>query len=285
VTDSTFLPVTLPTIAVLGAGSMGRAILAGLLQPHVLVHGGIRVTNRSVEKSAEFETEPRVTAWATTSNPEANRAAVAGASIVVVAVKPAMVPDLLDEISPALAAGTLVVSVAAGVSTATMEAHLPAEVVVLRSMPNTPAAVGLGVTGLCAGSRASREHVELVTSMFATVGDVVFVQEEQIDALGSLSGSGPAYVFYLVEQFTKVALGYGFTPEQAHTLVQGTFLGSVALLEETGEDPAELRRRVTSPNGTTERAIAVFDEVDLHAVFERATSAAIARSQELAAGR
>ena len=129
--------VTLPTIAMLGAGSMARAILAGLLAPHVSVEGAVRVTNRSAENAASFDNEPRVQARATAINPEANLEAVRGAAIVLVAVKPAMVPDLLDEISPALAEGAIVVSVAAGVTTATMEAHLPEHVSVIRTMPNT----------------------------------------------------------------------------------------------------------------------------------------------------
>jgi len=282
VTDSP--KVKLPTIALLGAGSMGRAILAGLLSPHVTVDGGVRVTNRSAEQAASFNAEPRVQAWATSVNADANREAVAGASIVLVAVKPAMVPDLLDEIAPALADGTIVVSVAAGVTTATMEAHLPAGVSAIRTMPNTPAKIGRGVTGIAAGSRATSAEIDLVASLFGTVGEVVIVNEDMIDKLGSISGSGPAYVFYFIEQFTKVALEQGFTPEQARTLVQGTFSGSVELLAASGEEPAELRRQVTSPKGTTERAIAVFDETDVHAMVVRATQAAIARSQELAQG-
>jgi pyrroline-5-carboxylate reductase len=276
--------VKLPTIAMLGAGSMGRAILAGLLAPHVSVDGGVRVTNRSAEQAASFAAEPRVRAWATSENPEANREAVAGASIVVVAVKPAMVPDLLDEISTALSDGAIVVSVAAGVTTATMEAHLPAHVSAIRTMPNTPAKVGLGVTGIAAGTRTTAAQLDLIASLFGTVGDVVIVDEHMIDKVGSISGSGPAYVFYFIEQFTQVALEQGFTPAQADTLVQGTFRGAVELLAASGEAPAELRRQVTSPKGTTERAIAVFDEADVHAMVTRATKAAIARSQELARG-
>jgi pyrroline-5-carboxylate reductase len=276
--------VKLPTIAMLGAGSMGRAILAGLLAPHVSVDGDVRVTNRSAEQATSFAAEPRVRAWATSENPEANREAVAGASIVVVAVKPAMVPDLLDEISTALSDGAIVVSVAAGVTTATMEAHLPAHVSAIRTMPNTPAKVGLGVTGIAAGTRTTAAQLDLIASLFGTVGDVVIVDEHMIDKVGSISGSGPAYVFYFIEQFTQVALEQGFTPAQADTLVQGTFRGAVELMAASGEAPAELRRQVTSPKGTTERAIAVFDEADVHAMVTRATKAAIARSQELARG-
>ncbi|MCK8608238.1 pyrroline-5-carboxylate reductase [Agromyces sp. C10] len=277
-------PVALPAIAFLGAGSMARAILAGLLQPHVEVAGGIRATNRSAAKAAEFDDEPRVTAYATEADAEANRRAVAGAKLVVVAVKPGMVPDLLDEIADALEPGAVVVSVAAGVTVATFESHLPSHVSVVRTMPNTPAVVGRAVTGVSAGTRSGDADLALVVSMFETVGEVLVVPEAQLDALSTISGSGPAYVFLLIEEFTKTAVAKGFTPEQAAVMVQGTFRGASELLAASGDDPAELRRRVTSPKGTTERAVAVLQEADLAALFDRATAAALARARELAAG-
>lgn len=276
--------VTLPTIAMLGAGSMGRAILSGLTAPGVTVAGGIRVTNRSAARAAELSGLPGVTASATEHDPDANRRAVEGASLVIVAVKPGMVPDLLREIGSSLLPGAVVVSVAAGVTTATFESLLPSSVAVVRSMPNTPAVVGMAVTGISGGTRSEPEDLALVRSLFETVGDVVEVPESQLDALGTISGSGPAYVFFLVEALTAAALEKGFTPEQARTLVDGTFRGAAELLVTSGEDPAELRRRVTSPGGTTERAIAVLTDADLPALFTRATDAALARSRELAAG-
>ena len=276
--------VTLPTIAMLGAGSMARAILAGLLAPHVSVDGPVRVTNRSAENAASFDNEPRVQAWATAADSEANLKAVESAQIVLVAVKPAMVPDLLDEISPALTEGAIVVSVAAGVTTATMEAHLPAHVSVIRTMPNTPSKIGLGVTGICAGTRSTPEQLELICSMFSTVGEVIVLPENKIDALGAISGSGPAYVFYVIEQLTKVAIEHGFSADQAQRMVQGTFRGAVELLAQSGEEPQELRRQVTSPKGSTERAIAVFDEADIKDILLRGVNAAIARSEEMARG-
>ncbi|MGR0221839.1 pyrroline-5-carboxylate reductase [Agromyces sp. ZXT2-6] len=277
-------PIDLPAIAFLGAGSMARAILAGLLQPHVTVDGGIRATNRSEERAVEFADEPRVTAYATETDAAANRRAVAGAKLVVVAVKPAMVPDLLDEIADALDPGAVVVSVAAGVTVATFEAHLPAHVSVVRTMPNTPAVVGRAVTGVSAGTRSTEADLALVVSLFETVGEVLVVPESQLDALSTISGSGPAYVFLLIEELTKTAVAKGFTPEQAAIMVQGTFRGASELLAASADDPAELRRRVTSPKGTTERAIAVLQEADLAALFDHATDAALARARELAAG-
>ena len=273
--------VELPTIAVVGAGSMGRAILAGLLAPHVNVEGGIRVTNRNVERANDFETEPRVTAFTTGSNSNANRDAVAGASIVLIGVKPTMVTDVLDEIADALDPRALIISVAAGVTTRTMEAHLPGGQAVVRTMPNTPATVGRAVTGIAGGSRVTPSDVDLAVRLFETVGDVLVIEEDRIDALGSISGSGPAYLFYFIEQFVRVAEEKGFTREQADLMVRGTFRGAIELLDASGETPQELRRRVTSPGGSTERAIAVFDEADVHHIFALATDAAVARQREM----
>ncbi|MET4156591.1 pyrroline-5-carboxylate reductase [Agromyces sp. PvR057] len=277
-------PVTLPTIAFLGAGSMAKAVLHGLLQPGVEVEGGIRATNRSAANADELSSLDGVTAYATETDAAANRTAVAGAKIVVVAVKPAMVPDLLREVADALEPDAVVVSVAAGVTVATFESLLPSSVAVIRSMPNTPALVGRAVTGVAAGTRSSDEDLALAVALFETVGDVIVVPEEQIDALSTISGSGPAYVFYLIEQLTAAAVGKGFTPEQAALMVQGTFRGASELLAASDVDPTELRRRVTSPKGTTERAVAVLEGAGLERLFDEATDAALARARELAAG-
>ncbi|WP_051147274.1 pyrroline-5-carboxylate reductase [Glaciibacter superstes] len=262
---------------------MARAILTGLLKPGVEVDGGIRATNRSQAKADELSATDGVTAWATESDADANRKAIDGAAIVVVAVKPHMVPDLLTEIADALAPGTLVISVAAGVTMATFESLLPETVRVIRSMPNTPATVGQAVTGLSAGTRSTDDDLALAEALFGTVGEVLVVPEEQLDALSSISGSGPAYVFYLIEQLTETAVAKGFTAEQAATIVQGTFRGATSLLAASGESPTELRRRVTSPKGTTERAIGVLEKAGLAEIFTEATDAAVARSRELAA--
>jgi len=275
------MTVTLPSIAILGTGSMGGAILAGLVHPDVSVTGGIRVTNRSIEK-AEALASDRVTSLATSVDADANKKAVAGAKVVLIGVKPAMVAALLEEIADSLEPDAIVISVAAGVTIATMEALVPG--VVLRSMPNTPAVVGRAVTGLSAGTRSSDDDLAIATAVFETVGSVLVVPEDKIDALSTISGSGPAYVFLLIEKLTATAIGLGFTPEEAALMVNTTFLGAAELLESSDVGPAELRRRVTSPNGTTERAIAEFEKAELGPVFDRAAAAALARARELAAG-
>jgi pyrroline-5-carboxylate reductase len=273
------MSANLPRIAILGAGSMGGAILAGLVGSG-LATAGVAVTNRSVAK-ADAVRMPGVDSYALEANRDANRIALDGARVVIVGVKPAMVPDLLTEVASALAPDAIVVSVAAGVTTATMEALVPNAVA--RTMPNTPSLVRRGVTGLAAGSRITAEDVALVRAVFETVGAVIQLDEDRIDALSTISGSGPAYVFFLMEQLTGTALRLGFTPEEARLMVEQTFLGASELLASSDADPAELRRRVTSPNGTTMRAIAVMEEADLAGMFDRATAAALARAKEMAA--
>jgi pyrroline-5-carboxylate reductase len=260
---------------------MGGAILSGLLSPGVEVDGGVRVTNRTEAKAAPLRRDG-VQSWATEADPNANARAVDGAGVVLLGVKPAGIRELLESVANALAPEAIVVSVAAGVRIATLEAVTDRPV--LRAMPNTPSLVGKGVTGLAAGERVTEEQLGLARELFATVGDVLVVPEGRIDGLSTISGSGPAYVFFLIEELTRTAEGLGFSREEARLMVERTFLGASALLEHTGEEPAELRRRVTSPKGTTERAIAELQAADLKAIFDRATAAALARAKELAAG-
>ena len=274
------MTTTLPTIAIIGAGSMGGAILGGLLSPDVHVSGGIRVTNRTTAK-AELVAAPGVTSYALAITPDANLQAVRGAAIVLLGVKPTMIRATLAEIAPALDASALVISVAAGITIEAMEAAVPNAV--LRAMPNTPALVGRGVTGLAAGTRSTAQQLELGRALFETVGTVLEIPESQIDALSTISGSGPAYVFLLIEELTSTAVRRGFTPEQASMMVNETFGGAVELLAASDKTPAQLRLQVTSPKGTTERAVAELQSADLGGVFDRATAAALARARELAA--
>lgn len=273
----------LPPIAILGAGSMGGAIARGLSRSG-LAAGGVTTTNRTRAKAADLDGLENVTSVALEDAASGNTDAARDADIVLVGVKPAMVPDLLREIAPALRPGTIVVSLAAGVTIATFEGILGDGIPVLRSMPNTPALVGRGVTGLAAGTQAGADARDVVRRLFETVGTVVEVPEAQIDALSTISGSGPAYFFLVVEEFTKAAIGKGFAEADARLMAEQTFIGAAALLEASGEDPAELRRQVTSPKGTTERAVAVLHGARLDEVFARATDAALARAKELAAG-
>ncbi|MCT9820721.1 pyrroline-5-carboxylate reductase [Microbacterium sp. W1N] len=273
---------TLPPIAILGAGSMGGAILQGLVRSGAAPE--VTVTNRTAVKAAELDGLAGVRSLALENAADANATAAAGADVVLVGVKPGMVADLLREIAPHLRPGAIVVSLAAGVTLTTFQDILGDEVSVIRSMPNTPAVVGKAVTGLAAGPSASADDVALVRSLFETCGAVIELPEERIDALSTISGSGPAYVFLLIEALTEAARGKGFSEADARLMAEQTFIGAAALLDASGEDPAELRRRVTSPKGTTERAIAVLQGANLDGLFAEATDAALARARELAQG-
>lgn len=264
---------------------MGGAVLAGLVADGSAA--SLTATNRTRAK-AQAAAADGVRSIALEDEPDANARVAAEADVVVLGVKPAMVADLLTEIAPSLRPGTVVVSLAVGTTCAAMEALLPESVAVARAMPNTPSHVGRGVTGVAGGTRATAEQVALAASVFEVVGEVLVVDESQIDALSTISGSGPAYVFLLMEELTGAAERMGFTPAQAATMVQETFAGASALLadareREPGIEPAELRRRVTSPKGTTEQAIGVLQAADLGALLDRATAAAARRAAEIAA--
>jgi pyrroline-5-carboxylate reductase len=262
---------------------MGTAILSGLLKAGFNA-SDVSVSTKSEASATKLAQALGVNAFAAETAIDANSLAAAGADVVLVAVKPAYVVEVLREVAATVRPGALVVSVAAGITTASMEAALPESVGVIRSMPNTPAIVGRAVTGLAKGARATAEQLVQASSLFETVGKVLVLDEEQIDALGTISGSGPAYVFYLIEELTKAAQGMGFDESTAHLLVSETFLGASELLAASGKSPQELRKQVTSPNGTTMRAIAVMEEAKLAELFENATNAALARSKEIAAG-
>ncbi len=276
------MTIELPRTAMLGVGSMSGAVLDGLLAAG-LDPSTVVLTTKS-EQSAAAHRARGLDAHASDTEPGANRAAVRGAGLVVVGVKPYMIADLLADVAGDLAPGTVLVSVAVGTTTASMEAAVPDGVRVVRALPNTPIGVGRGVTGISAGASADEDAVALASSVFSMSGSVIEVPEQQLDALSAVSGSGPAYVFLLVEQWQRAAEELGFTPEQAATMVQGTVSGAVALLGSSDRSPAELRRAVTSPKGTTERAVAVLQDADLAGTLLRASRAAIARAEEIAAG-
>ncbi len=271
-------------IAIIGTGSMGGAILSGLLKSG-FNPDDVSVSTKSTDSAERLTDELGVLSFAMENGDDANQMAVAGANVVLICVKPAYVKEVLADIADSLDDNALVISVAAGVTTSAMEKVLPEDVGVVRAMPNTPSIVGRGLTGISAGSRATDWAVETAVQLFETVGKTLVLDESKIDALSTISGSGPAYVFYLIEQLTSAAKHQGFSDEEAALLVNETFLGAAELLVSSKKTPEALRKQVTSPNGTTERAIARMTETDLQKMFIEATDAALARAKELAAGK
>ena len=267
-------------VAILGTGSMGKAILSGLLAAGTSP-ANIRVTTKSQDSAKAITSSHGVQATALESDTSANASTAKDSDLVILAVKPNMILETLGEIAAALKPNCLVVSVAAGITTAAMQDQLSGNAAVVRAMPNTPSVVGLGVTGISRGSNASDQQLELAVKLFSSVGKVLVVDESKIDALSTISGSGPAYVFYFAEKLIAAAKSLGFTDQEASIMVKETFLGSATLLATSPSSPEELRQQVTSPNGTTMQATGRFDAADLEKVFIEATEAALARAKEL----
>jgi pyrroline-5-carboxylate reductase len=267
-------------IAFIGTGSMGSAVLDGLLAAG---HSKSLISaTTKTEAKAKALRDRGISALAGETSPDANALMAGDADLIVLGVKPYQIVDVLTELKGEIGKNAVVISMAAGIQLSTMAAVLDENPNIIRTMPNTPALVGKGVTGLAAASSASQDAIAAASALFEAVGSVLVIPESQIDALSAVSGSGPAWVYYIIEQWEKVAIAQGFSEQDAKLLVRQTLAGSVELLESTGEEPSELRRKVTSPGGTTERIIATMERADLHGIFAQSLNAAVARAREIA---
>lgn len=263
-------------VAVLGGGKMGEALLSGMLRAGRPA-SDVTVAERHSERAAELRERYGV------STP-GNAEAVAGADIALLAVKPQDMAALLTEIAPEVSPRHLVVSVAAGIPTAFIERHLPAGVPVVRVMSNTAVFVDAAMSAISPGSHAGPEHLRIAEEMLAPVGEVIRVPEAQQDAVTALSGSGPAYFFYMVEAMTEAGISLGLPRETAYNLIVQTAIGSARMLKESGEHPVKLREAVMSPAGTTIAAIRELENHGVRAAIHAALEAARNRSRELASG-
>jgi pyrroline-5-carboxylate reductase len=264
-------------IAVIGAGKMGEALVSGLLKAGTSPDD-LLITERYEERANELSARYGVKS---VSNADAARQA----DTIVLAVKPQDMDVLLAELAPLVSPDRLIVTIAAGITTSAIERKLAEGVPVVRVMPNTPALVGEAMSAVAAGAHASAEHLERAEELFRPVGKVVRVPESQLDAVTALSGSGPAYVFYLVEAMTDAGILLGLPRSLAHELIVQTVFGAAVMLRETGEHPVALREAVTSPAGTTIAAIRELENHGVRAAFLAALEAARDRSRELAAGQ
>jgi pyrroline-5-carboxylate reductase len=263
------------TVAIIGAGVMGETLLSGLIR------GGrdaadLMVGEKRPERAAELREKYGVTVVANT--------VAAAADTVVLVVKPQDMPDVLTEIAPHLRPGQLLVSLAAGIPTRAIEQHIPEGVAVVRVMPNTPALVDEGMAAISAGSHCDDEHLAVAEELLRTTGRVVRVPEKQQDAVTAISGSGPAYLFFVVEAMIEAGVHLGLPRTTATELVVQTVVGSAKLLRETGTHPTVLREQVTSPGGTTAAAIRELEDHKVRAAFITAMEAARDRSIALAEG-
>lgn len=268
------------TLTFLGAGSMNGSILRGVLAAGTEA-GRVRATTRSASSAEALHEETGVEVFAGESDPEANTKAVAGADVVLLGVKPYAILDLAREIAPALDPATVVVSVAAGVTLDALQKALPDGQPVVRCMPNTPSSVGRGALSVTPGEHVTDEQLRAVKDVLSAVGAVVEVPEHLIRAVTGVSGSGPAYVFYLAEAMQQAGERLGLDPETARVLAKETVSGAGELLRPDDADPAALRRAVTSPGGTTEQAITTFDEKGLREIVAAGAEASAAKGDEM----
>jgi pyrroline-5-carboxylate reductase len=265
-------------VAILGCGKIGESLLGGLLSSGWREPGEVVATVRREERLGELRGHYGIDVL------RSNSEAVAGAGLVVVAVKPQVIEALLGEIGPIVQPDQTILSCAAAITTAAIESHLGADVPVVRAMPNAPAVVHEGIAGICGGRHAGEEHLALAEECLSHLGGVVQVPERYMDAVTAVSGSGPAYFALIAEGMIEAGLLLGLSREITTRLVVQTMLGTAKLLRDEHIHPVELREAVTSPGGTTIRAIRELERAGVRAALLNAIQAAMERSKELAEG-
>jgi pyrroline-5-carboxylate reductase len=264
-------------VAVIGAGVMGETLLSGLLRAG-RAPGDLVVAERRPDRAAELREKYGVEVIG-------NVEAVERADTIVLVVKPQDMGAVVDEIAGSVKPGALVVSLAAGITTEFLEQRLPAGTPVVRVMPNTPALVDQGMAAISPGAHCDDEHLAHAESLLSAVGKVVQVPEKHQDAVTAISGSGPAYIFYVTEAMIEAGVFLGLPRTTATELVVQTLYGAATMLRETGDHPSVLRENVTSPGGTTVAALRTLDDHKVRAAFISALEAARDRSHELASGQ
>jgi pyrroline-5-carboxylate reductase len=265
-------------IAVLGAGKIGGILVKALIEKHQLSPERVRAT--VAHESRAHELSHKLGVPVTTDN----RAAVAGADVILVCVKPQVVQELMEQIADKVSAQQLVISVAASVHTSQIENALGAGVPVVRAMPNTPCVLGQGMTALCKGQYAESAHVEAACALFNAVGRTVVVDEKHMDAVTGLSASGPAYIYIILESLAEAGVKVGLPRDVATLLAAQTTLGAATVVLETGDHPALLKDAVTTPAGCTIDGIMELEEGKLRVTLIKAVVKAAQRAKELALG-
>lgn len=262
-------------IVFVGGGNMGEALVAGLIRSGRWKPSQITVTDVRAEQLERLRKTYRVRISAD------NRWAARDADVILLAVKPQQIRHVLEDLGPVIRQSQLVLSIAAGIRTGFLERFLAKGVPTIRIMPNTPALVGVGAAVLACGRWAKPADEKTAQAIFETVGTVATVIESEMDAVTALSGSGPAYVFYLAEALREAGVALGLAPHVADPLVRQTLRGAGQLLAQSHEEPHTLRQKVTSPGGTTEAALKVLERSGFKTIFARALRRAAQRSREL----
>ncbi|WCF06163.1 pyrroline-5-carboxylate reductase [Paenibacillus thiaminolyticus] len=265
-------------IGIYGAGSMAEAIIRGLTEKQLIAPDRIAVVNRSnTERLEELQRRYGVAA---DNSPQGKSRLLQVADIVLLAVKPKDAAGALAELKTCLRPGALLLSVVAGLSIATMQ-RIAGPVPVVRTMPNTSSSIGLGATGVCWSEETSAEQQEAALHLLQAVGYATVVAEHDLNMVTGLSGSGPAYVYYLMEAMIAAGVDGGLSAEQARELTVQTVRGAAEMVRLTGEEPADLRRKVTSPGGTTAAAIETLEQYQFQQALRSAIHRAEARAQEM----
>src|SRR5215469_16832989 len=262
-------------LAVLGAGKLGGILLRAYLKQGLFRAKNVTCTVKHGEKAASIAKELGVSV----SND--NRKAVEGADIILLGLKPQTVAEVLKEIAPEISEKSLIISVAASVPTSYLEQHLGSKIPVIRAMPNTPAAVGCGMTGICRGAHAGPEHLEITRAMFETVGRTVVVDEKNMDAVTGLSASGPAFAYIILESLAEAGVKVGLPREVSTVLAAQMMKGAASVVLETGDHPALLKDSVTTPAGCTIDGILELEEGKLRVTLIKAVVKATSRAGEL----
>ncbi len=268
------------TIGFIGAGNMAEAIARGLLRSALVSRNEIAASDPNAERQRIFNEELGIPCSAGTGH----GLSPAGCDIVVLAVKPYVIADAITAIKSAIKPNAVIISIAAGISCRFIEAAVGGsggKPRVIRVMPNTPMLAGKGMSALAKGTHATDEDLFAAERIFAAAGKTIRVTEDKMDAVTALSGSGPAYVFYLAEALSAAGAAAGLNAGQAAQLARETLIGAAALLEQSKDSPEELRRKVTTPNGTTQAAIESLQGADFAGLLMRAVAAAAKRSQEI----
>jgi pyrroline-5-carboxylate reductase len=261
-------------LGIVGTGNMGEAILKGLLD-NVLKTQDIICVDKSQESLDRIAKAYQVVCSAEIS-------AIKDCDVVLLAVKPQNMDEVLPLMGKVISEKTLIISIAVGITSSFIVKNLGiSKAAVVRAMPNTPALVGKGVTGISKGEFATDAQLTIAKNLMEAVGQVVVVNENQIDIVAAASGSGPAYYFYVTELLIEAAVSHGLSRDVAQVLVENTFVGSSALFENSDDDVVELRKKVTSPKGTTQSAIEFLESKDLKSIWQNALGAAIKRAEEI----
>ena len=265
----------IPRLAVIGAGKMGSILLQALMAERFVTPSQVQATVKHAEKAARLAREMGVAVGTD------NRAAVRKSDIILLAVKPQTVAEVLEQVRPEIDAGKLLISVVASVPTTYIENRVAPGVPVVRAMPNTPALVRTGMTALCGGAAARDAHLQTAQRLFAAVGHTLILDEKHMDAVTALSASGPAYLYIILESLAEAGVKVGLPRDQATMLAAHTMLGAARMVIDTGDHPALLKDAVTTPAGCTIDGILELEEGKLRVTLIKAVVKACLRAREL----